>query len=512
MARMSLRHARLAVLLLTLAGPLATGQTRAADKPDPGSVEIKAAPTERAVVTSHVLTETNGRKLAYTATAGTLLLKGKDGKPSADMFYVAYTMPARKGEKRPVTFFYNGGPGSSSIWLHMASFAPVRVPVSVEQPGETNPRLKPNRDTLLGSTDMVFLDAVGTGYSRALDPQDAKSYWGNDQDAAAFTQAIRRYIEINNRWLSPKFLFGESYGTTRSAMVSYRLIDSGMPLDGVILMSSILNFAQRAPGLDRMDINYLPSYAATAWYHGKVDKGVTLEAHVERARQFAQGAYAAALAKGQDLGAQVRDAAITEMSALTGLSPIYLRQADLHIAPDRFRKELLRDQGVVTGGFDTRFIGSEADGVADTAQGDPAEDAIAGAIVSNFSAYVAHDLHYASDRDYVVNTPALFPVWDWSHAPPGGPRQNAMADVAIDLGAAMRRAPKLRVLSLSGYYDLSTPFFATEFDLAHLYLPAKLRGNLIARHFASGHMLYLDPKTLSDVTRDVQQFIDGNLQ
>jgi carboxypeptidase C (cathepsin A) len=492
-----------AIMLASSMAPL-----HGADKP---AMQPSEPFAEKRVVTSHVVTTAKGVKLPYSATAGTLQIKDKQGKPGASLFYVAYTVAPKAGERRPVTFFYNGGPGSSSIWLHMASFGPVRVPVDVGKQGGAMPRLAPNPDSLLDSTDMVFLDAVGTGYSRALDPQDSKLYWGNDQDAAAFTQAIRRYVEINNRWLSPKYLFGESYGTTRSAMVSYKLIDSGMPVDGVILMSSILNFAQRAPGLDRMDINYLPSYAATAWYHGKVGRGTGLDAHVARARQFAQGAYAAALAKGQDIGAEERESVIAQMASLTGLSPDYLRQADLHVPPDRFRKELLRDRGAVTGGFDTRFIGSEGDNAADTAQSDPADDAISGAIIANFSAYLAHDLGYAPDGDYVVNTPALFPVWDWSHMPPGGPRQNAMANVAIDLGAAMRRAPRMRVLSLSGYYDLSTPFFATEFDLAHLYLPVELRPNLASRHYASGHMLYLDGKTFADVTRDVRDFIDAKL-
>jgi carboxypeptidase C (cathepsin A) len=503
------RLLRASIAAIILGSP--TASLHAADKPAQAQAPEPAA--EKRVVTSHVLTTAKGAKLPYAATAGTLLLKDKQGNPGASLFYVAYTVAPKAGERRPVTFFYNGGPGSSSIWLHMASFAPVRVPVDVEAQGREGggrmPRLAPNPDSLLDTSDMVFLDAVGTGYSRALDPQGGKLYWGNDQDAAAFTQAIRRYVEINNRWLSPKYLFGESYGTTRSAMVSYRLIESGMPVDGVILMSSILNFAQRAPGLDRVDINYLPSYAATAWYHGKVDRGTELEVHIARARQFAQGPYAAALAKGQDIGAQERESVIAQMASLTGLSPDYLRQADLHVPPDRFRKELLRDRGAVTGGFDTRFIGSEGDNAADTAQSDPADDAISGAIIANFSAYLTHDLGYAPDGDYVVNTPALFPVWDWSHMPPGGPRQNAMANVAIDLGAAMRRAPQMRVLSLSGYYDLSTPFFATEFDLAHLYLPPALRPNLISRHYASGHMLYLDGKTFNDVTRDVRGFIQA---
>ncbi|KAK0360814.1 hypothetical protein LTR94_025834 [Friedmanniomyces endolithicus] len=464
-----------AAMALAVEGPVArAGEPLAEGQKEAGPSEELASRDHKMVI--------NGRTIAYKASAGTLIITDDDGVPRGSIFYTAYTAQgASAGKPRPLTFFNNGGPGSASLWLNVGGFGPKRPPTLT--PKATLPApyvVQDNPYSLLDKSDLIFIDAIGTGYSRPIGDTKGKAFWGVDADIDSFARAINRYITKNDRWNSPRYLFGESYGTTRSAMVSYRLIDSGMPVDGVILMSSILNFAQRAPGLDRMDINYLPSYAATAWYHDKVVRGTGLEDHVARARQFAQGPYAAALAKGQDIGAQERES------------------------------ELLRDRGAITGGFDTRFIGSEGDNAADTAQSDPADDAISGAIIANFSAYLAHDLGYAPDGDYVVNTPTLFPVWDWSHMPPGGPRQNAMANVAIDLGAAMRRAPQMRVLSLSGYYDLSTPFFATEFDLAHLYLPSALRSNLISRHYASGHMLYLDGKTFNDVTRDVRGFIRAN--
>ncbi|MPT47521.1 MAG: peptidase S10 [Sphingobium sp.] len=472
----------------------------------------KPSAEERQSVTKHSVTTAGGRTIAYTATAGTLTLKGENGTPEASMFYVAYVADGAKTANRPVTFFYNGGPGSSSIWLHMASFGPRRVPIALGMKAGSAAPLAPNPQTLLGETDMVFLDAIGTGYSDVLDASFGKNYWGNDQDAASFAQAIRRYLEKNDRWASPKYLFGESYGTTRSAITALKLHDSGVHLNGVILMSSILNFAQRAPGLDRMAINQVPTYAATAWHHGKIARQGSLTDHVERARRFASGPYSAALAKGHWLGDEERNNVAREMAELTGLSPEYLIRSDLQVMPDRFRKELMRAEGTVVGGLDTRFTGSEADGTAEAAATDPTENSIAGPIISAFNGYIARDLGYKSNQPYYPGSRIrnMFALWDWSHRPPYGARQNAMADVAIDLAEVMRRNPSMRVLSMSGYYDLSTPFFATEYDLSHMMLPADLRANLTERYYESGHMIYLDEKSLVSARTDIAQFLTGH--
>ena len=496
---------------LLLAAMFAPVSVRAeADKQDTAETvsEIRPPVAERRVDTRHSVTA-DGRKIAYTASAGTLTLRDGEGHPKASMFYVAYVADRAKGEpERPVTFFYNGGPGSSSIWLHMASFAPVRVPVGIDVKPGTTLRLAPNPETLLGQTDMVFLDAVSTGYSDVFDPKDGKAYWGHDPDSASFTQAIRRYLEINGRWQSPKYLFGESYGTTRSAITSLMLHKAGVELDGIVLMSSILNFAQQAPGLDRMAINQVPTYAASAWYHGKVDRSLSLKDHVEKARRFAEGPYAQALAKGHDLPDAERDAVAAQMAALTGLPMDYLVQSQLRVMPSRFRKELLRSEGKVLGVLDTRFTGYEGDGAASGASSDPAGDAISGPIISSFLTYIREDLKYRTDQPYHVSSPKnLLGIWDWSHIPPDGEKQNSLADVALDLAEAMRRNPAMRVLSLSGYYDLSTPFFATEYDLSHMLLPKGLRSNLTENFYDSGHMIYLDPRSLKRVHDDVCAFL-----
>lgn len=478
---------------------------------------------ERQVDTRHSVT-VDGRALDYTATAGTLTLRDAAGTPRASLFYVAYVADRAKGAPpRPLTFFYNGGPGSSSIWLHMASFAPVRVGVEApaadaaapsstppSTPVAPAPGLAPNPDTLLGATDMVFLDAVGTGYSEPFAPEDGKLFWGNDPDANSFAQAIRRYIAKNDRWSAPVYLFGESYGTTRSAILSRKLLDDGLRLDGIVLMSSILNFAQRAPGLDRMAINQVPTYAATAWVHGKAGKGEALDAWVARARRFAAGPYTAALAQGHALPDAERDAVAAEMATLTGLSPAYVAASALRVMPERYRKEVLRDEGRVLGEFDTRFTGFEADGTGADATSDPANDAISAPVIGRFRAYIENGLHYRTGQRYQpASARNLMAIWDWSHRAPDGSRQNAMADVALDLADTMRRNPAMRVLSLSGYYDLSTPFFATEYDLSHMLLPPALRPRLIERHYASGHMIYLDPQSRAAVRRDVAAFLAG---
>ncbi|MBH0112093.1 peptidase S10 [Novosphingobium sp. YJ-S2-02] len=473
--------------------------------------EVARVPVEEQAVTTRHAIEVRGQRIAYAATAGTLTLRDKAGLPGASMFYVAYVADRPKGSKpRPLTFVYNGGPGAASIWLHMGSYGPMRI--EAPAPGEVLSApyaLKANDQTLLGDTDLVFLDAISTGYSRTFDPGDVSRYWGNDQDADAFAEAIKRYLDINDRWNSTKYLFGESYGTTRSAILSHRLHEEGIDLSGVILMSSILNFAQRAPGLDRMAINHIPTYAATAWYHGKVAApGNDVAALVAEARAFASGPYTLALAKGHAISAQEKRAVADRLAALTGISADYYLHSDLRIMPERFRKELLRERGAVIGGFDTRYEAFEADGMADAVASSPDDAAIGGAYVMLLRQYLSQELGYRTDLDYVVsNSGPMFRQWDWSHQPPAGPRQNALANVAGDLGVAMRTNPKLRVLSLNGYYDLSTPFFATEFDLSHLYLPPALQQNIDMRFYASGHMLYLEPDALVKTRDAIADFV-----
>ena len=471
----------------------------------------RAPVKEAATASSHTAT-VNGRVLHYTATAGTLTLRDDSGKPTASMFYVAYTLDGvDPATPRPVTFFYNGGPGSSSIWLHMGSFAPMRVRTANPETIRPAPfGFGPNDQTLLDKTDMVFLDAIGTGFSRPLGATEAKAFWGVDQDADAFAKGIIRYVTRNSRWNSPKFLFGESYGTSRSAAVAYQLQDRGMALNGVVLLSSILNFGVEQPGYDEVYIGYLPSYAATAWYHNKIaNKPADLETFVAQARAFALGPYAAALAKGDKVTPEERDAIAQQMSVLTGLSPDFIKRANLRVSLDRFQKELLRDQRLTVGRFDSRYTGVDTDAAGSSPDYDPSDTAISGAFIGTFSDYLTRDLGYKTDMPYQVAAYSLKDFdWDWKHKSPTGGDSQTTPDVALDLAAAMRTNPYLHVLSLNGYYDMATPFTSTEYDLSHMMLEPAQQKNLEFRYYPSGHMVYLNPEALRKMHADLADFFD----
>nr|MDQ2862005.1 hypothetical protein [Pseudomonadota bacterium] len=367
--------------------------------------DIATAPiAEQRVVTRHSAV-IGGRPLAYTATAGTLTIRDDDGKPTASVFYVAYTAGGgRDGRdtRRPVTFLYNGGPGSSTVWLHMGSIGPVRVRTDSPNPTHNAPfDLADNNDSLLDKSDLVFIDAIGAGFSRPLGDTKLAAFWATDPDIDAFARAIERYLTINNRWNSPKFIFGESYGTTRSAGLSYKLQQDGVQLNGVILLSSILNYGRRDPGFDQELVNYLPSYAAAAAYHNRVAAPpADPMAYLREVRDWARGPYALALAKGEDLSAAERQAVATQMAAYTGLSARFILDNDLRVAPSRFRKELLRDQRRTLGRYDDRFTGMDVDAGADSPEYDPSDTGISGAFVAAFHDYLARELNYTTDLTY----------------------------------------------------------------------------------------------------------------
>jgi carboxypeptidase C (cathepsin A) len=354
----------------------------------------------------------------YTATAGTLTIRDVSGKPKASIFYTAYTADGAPSGRRPVMFFYNGGPGSASLWLRMGSFGPMRLqtgnPESI-RPAPFN--FGPNPDTLLGATDMVFIDAPGTGYSRALGDAKGSDFYGVDQDADAFAKAIIRYTTKFSRWDSPKFLFGESYGTTRSGALAYQLQDRGLALNGVVLLSSIMNYGRRQPGLDRDYLNYLPSYAATAWYHHKMaNPPATVEQAAALGRAFAQGPYAAALEKGQTISPQERDAVAQQMSALTGLSPEFIERANLRVDLSRFRKELMRNERETIGRYDSRYMGIDPDAAGESPDYDASDTAISGAFIGTLNTYLARDLGYQTNMAYRASASEEEGFkWDWNH-------------------------------------------------------------------------------------------------
>ncbi|MGH8042395.1 MAG: S10 family peptidase [Rudaea sp.] len=477
------------------------------------------APVEKSVVTSHSVTIT-GRSYAYKATAGNLIIRNGKGEPDASFFYVAYTVDAGKdGERRPLTFLYNGGPGSSSIWLHMGSFGPMRIETASPEATPPAPyHLVNNNDSLLDKTDLVFVDAIGTGYSHGLpdekdkkdkDANPDKRFWGTDEDIDAFGRFVQRYITVNNRWNSPKFLFGESYGTPRSAGLVKWLQDNGIACNGVVLLSSILNYAEHLPGLDIAYVNYLPSYAAIAWYHDKLpNKPATLEPFLTQVRDFARGDYSVALSKGAALTDTERDAVAEKLHMYTGLSVTYLKEANLRVDPGRFRKELLRGERLTMGRYDARFEGVDSDAAGEDPETDPSDTAISGAFTAAFNDYLVRELHYPSDVPYKVMAPAIR-VWDWKHKVPGSNRPVPLPIMVGDLGASMRENPHLQVFSANGYFDLATPFFATEYDLAHLGIDAKLRKNVTINYYPSGHMVYLNLDALKQFKADLAKFYDS---
>jgi carboxypeptidase C (cathepsin A) len=477
-------------------------------------------PPVKDAVTEHEIS-LGGKSIRYTATAGNLLIRGDDDQPNASVFYVGYTQSGVSDPRtRPVTFFYNGGPGSASMWLHMGSVGPVRVVTSSPQATGSGPyQIVPNEYSLLDATDLVFVDAVGTGYSRAVGKGVIKDFAGTDQDVRAFQKFIYEYVSVNHRWNSPKFLFGESYGTTRSAALVDALQNSGMYFNGVILMSSILNYFVLAPGSDALFIGNLPSYAAIAWHYEKVaHKGKDEKAFLDEVRAFARGPYAEALAQGQNLPQAQVETIAAKLSSYTGLSAAYIKEANLRVGPARFRKELLRDQRAILGRYDARFEGTDVDAAGETPGYDPSNSGISGAFVAALHEYLDRELKYTSNETYLPSGPGILQAWDHSHRlgsePPGPGAGQPLRDayVAGDLADAMRKNPKLKIFSVNGLFDLATPFFITEYDLAHIELEPKLRGNIEFAYYPSGHMIYLNVDALKQLKSDLTGFYSRTVE
>jgi carboxypeptidase C (cathepsin A) len=449
-----------------------------------GSADGKKAdlpvPKEGASVSHHQVS-VDGQDIGYTATAGNLLIrKGDDAV--ASMFYVAYTRDGVTDlERRPVMFFYNGGPGSSTIWLHMGSFGPRIVETANAQPSGPAPyRVVNNGHSLLDRSDLVFIDAVGTGFSKVAGKGKTKDFWSVDGDVDAFANFITRYVTLNRRWNSPKFLFGESYGTLRSAALAYHLHEQGMDMNGVVLLSSALNLGTLfSPLGDEPLENILPTYAAVAWFHDKLPrKPADLGAFLQEVRDYAVGGYAQALAKGHTLPAAQLDAVAQKLHEFTGISVQYLKQANIRLEPGRFRKELLRDERRSLGRYDGRFEGIDLDAAGEAPGADPSQSAVEGAFVAAFNSYVAGELNYSQDSPYEALNFEIFEKWDFKHKLPaylGFPVPYPMVFVNADLGQAMRENPHLKVLSANGYFDLATPFFGTERDLNQMELDPSLR-------------------------------------
>ena len=479
-------------------------------KPDQKADGALPIPAETKVETKHDWTA-GLRPVHYTATAGTLQIKDDEDKVIGTMFYVAYTEDGVAAGSRPVTFLYNGGPGSATLWLHMGSVGPVRV--VTDSPKATGPApfsVVPNQYSLLDKTDLVFVDAPLTGFSRLAGKGTAKDFAGVDEDVKAFEKFITRYITINDRWNSPKFLFGESYGTPRSAALVAALNNDGIEFNGVVLLSSILNYDVMDPGYDSDSEFYLPSFAAIAWYYDKVPHTGTMKDYVQKVREFARGPYATALEQGDQLPPDDFEAIAKQLAAFTGLSVEYVKDSKLRISATHFRKELFRGDDQILGRYDARFEAFDADAAGENPGFDPSDTGISGAFVGAFHNYLQNELKYTDSETYYLSGPGINQNWDWKHRPSGVGRANGreqtMPDTVIDLGDAMRKNPHLKVFSANGWFDLATPFFSTEHDIAQMMLPPAIASNVQFGYYPAGHMVYLNVEALKEFHGELEQW------
>lgn len=494
----------------------ATTETPASGTPATGTPPAAPAENgppavEKFSKTQHTI-HAGGSELAYTATAGTLVLKKEDGKPRASIFFVAYSLDGVTDKsRRPLTFSFNGGPGSSSVWLHMGALGPRRVKLPPDGSAPTPPyQIVDNEDTCLKYTDLVFIDPVSTGFSRAAPGENASQFHGYDADIEEVADFIRLYLTKFERWPSPKFLAGESYGTTRAAGLSeYLLRQDGIYLNGISLISSVLNFetVRFAPGHDLPYIMYLPSYTAAAWYHKKLPpdlQNATLESVVEQSRKFAANEYTLALMKGDKLTAAERADLSKKLARLTGLRPEFVVESNLRINVFRYFKELLRDQRRTIGRYDDRLEGIDLDAAGEGAEFDPSYAAVQGAFTAAFNDYVREELKWESDIPYEILTGKVNP---WSYAR----QQNQYLNVSEPLRQAITQNPALHVLSMNGYYDMATPFFATEYVVSHMGLDPSLTGNISFAYCDAGHMMYTRKSCLDVLSKAMTQLYNTAL-
>ena len=483
--------------------------------------EEKPAPKDNLVVTHHKV-RIGGKEIKYTVTAGTIVLKeetpdrekeSEGEKPRAQVFFVAYTKEGNGSkstgrtpalQKRPLTFSFNGGPGSSSVWLHLGVLGPRRVVLTDEGELPRPPfKLTDNQYSILDETDLIFIDPVSTGYSRAVEGQKPKEWHEFRKDIESVGDFIRLYTTRYNRWLSPKFLIGESYGTTRAAGLSGYLQERhGLYLNGLMLISAVLDF-----GTIRFNMNnelpyilFLPGYAATAWYHKKAGVGQPFRKFLKEVEDFARGEYASALMKGDLLSSEERIHVVQELARFTGLSTDFIERSNLRIVDRHFFKELLRESGRTVGRLDSRFLGIDRLGVTESAEYDPLLANVMGPYTAGFYDHVRAELKFESDLPYEILNGK---VWPWSYSV----FENQYVNVAETMRKAMTYNPHLKVFVANGYYDLGTPYSATEYTFSHLGLHQSLQKNISMGYYEAGHMMYIHRPSLKKMKADLVKFM-----
>jgi carboxypeptidase C (cathepsin A) len=509
-----MRMARVATLVgvSALAWPLCVLPQEATDPAKKAKDEAKPVPPPKAFVSRHT-GRFGGEALSYTATAGETHLIDDKGEPKASIFSFAYVKDGVKDvASRPLTFLWNGGPGSSSIWLHMGSMGPrrVAVPSDAQDAGPPPYTVEDNAGALLDVTDLVFVDPVGTGFSRALGKHENKEFFGLSPDASSVAEFVQAWVTQNKRWPSPKYLLGESFGTTRAAAVAGRLErgDQTVSLNGVVLISQCLDYTGSTSNADNLIafVTYLPTMAAAAWYHGQVkDRPADLPAFLKQVRAFAVDEYAPALFKGSGLDAASRAHVRERLAYFTGLSEDYVERSDLRIQAGRFMKELLRAKGKTLGRLDGRYLGDDVDKVAEEPDGDPASYGISGAYVASFNGYIGSELAVQMDRAYKASAgPELGRQWSWRPVSEDQEWEPSYVNTAPDLSRALRQNHGLRVMVAAGYYDFATPFFDAEYTFARHGMQ---KDRVSFDYFEAGHMMYLHRPSLDKLLSDVRAFV-----
>lgn len=503
------------LLFFQVPGSQPADRPRPAETPQSGqSSNSRPTPSperEEPPIVTHHSVRVGGRTINYTATTGFMPLKNTvSGETEANIFYIAYTLddpPA--GQKRPLMFSFNGGPGSASVWLHLGALGPRRIKMLDDGMMPPPPyEMEDNQQTWLTDTDVVFIDPVGTGFSRATKPELASKFFGVNGDIDSVGQFIRLYLTRNERWMSPLFLVGESYGTTRASGLSNWLFDHGVGLNGVILISTVMNFQtiRFADNNDMPLVTILPSYATTAWYHRRLSpamQGKSVSQVAQEARSFAATEYLPAMMRIDSLTTAERDALAEKYASLTGLSKQYVLNNNFRVELDKFMKELMRDKRRTVGRLDSRFTGIDRDAGGEAAGGDPSMNAIRPPYTAAFNDYVRRDLGYKSDVEYFILGGGITSPWNFNV-------NNQYADTSLPLKDAMAKNPYMKIMISQGYYDMATPFYAAEYTVSALNLDPELRRNISFNYYEAGHMMYIDKTSLKKLHDDASAFINSS--